>query len=140
MSTYSRYRLYWENERAARSAPKDKSPTKHKISAKEFINELHLIYDLTGDQAFKAAIDAIDQSGLIDEGGGWRRRQNRSLNPMSGRRLADLVKRRMALGKSLRLACATTAWAHGINSASFDGAVAYLERCYREHGGKKLAD
>jgi hypothetical protein len=143
MSEYEKHKVSWESFwRDYASRPSRRASTgAHSVTAAQFSAELQFLYRITKDSRFREALLALDQRGLVDPDGRWRR----GSAPEGGGRLysreteqglartIDLFRKRKG---SLRAACAYLADDLSVEAASFEAAVRYLERLWRRHYGQ----
>jgi hypothetical protein len=109
------------------------------LRGKDFVRELIRLGALTGDPRFNDIVRALDQHRIIDRHMNftrWDSPQILDQQRQCDELMAEIIALRVAMGKTVRRACAEAAAENGFPAASFGAAVKHFQKLHRSEKGK----
>jgi hypothetical protein len=141
--TYNEYQQRWEREREHRRLG-HRRLARHPTTGSAFVRELELLWELTSDERFQSALNALRELSLINEDSSWNKeiRSKAKAQARDEDSLAWFVEKMVSEdGMPVRVACArAVVYSFGglDDCSSFDAAVKMVDQLWRTRYRSKL--
>jgi hypothetical protein len=128
--SYPQLQALWKEKRKKKVVKRTVPARPKSLRGRDFVDELHRLYALTGDYCFMQTVDALLDHGIVDDTFKFTRpapEHSAKLQFAIDRLYVGAIDLLVEEGASLRGACAEVAARSGLEAASFEAAVKKLQ-------------